>query len=287
NFGTDGATAGEKTYYWDDVEFIGGSGGPMLEQVDMPITFEDTATVDYALVDFGGNASSIVTDPTDPDNLVAQVIKTDMAETWAGTTAGDNGLATAMAFSNEETHVSLSVWSPDAGIPVRLKVEDATNGDISVETEMMTTKAGEWEILQFDFNNHVDGTAALDLSNTYDKLSIFFNFGTDGATAGEKTYYFDDMIFGFVTSVDNVQASDAGIKVTPNPSKTYFQIEFPEALNDDVQMRLFDLSGKLVKQAVLSDQVTSISTGDLLSGMYILRMVQEDKTYFQKIMVTK
>jgi hypothetical protein len=30
----------------------------------------------------------------------------------------------------------------------------------------------------------------------YDKASIFFNFGTDGAVAGEKTYYFDDVLFG-------------------------------------------------------------------------------------------
>ncbi|MFT7163885.1 MAG: gliding motility-associated-like protein, partial [Flavobacterium sp.] len=34
------------------------------------------------------------------------------------------------------------------------------------------------------------------LAFVYDKASIFFNFGTTGATAGEKTYYFDDVAFG-------------------------------------------------------------------------------------------
>jgi hypothetical protein len=49
--------------------------------------------------------------------------------------------------------------------------------------------------LTFDFANQASGTAALNLANTYDKVSIFFSFGTDGATAGAQTYYFDDVTF--------------------------------------------------------------------------------------------
>jgi uncharacterized surface protein with fasciclin (FAS1) repeats/ribose 5-phosphate isomerase RpiB len=190
NFGTDGATAGEKTYYWDDVEFIPPTGA----QVDLPVTFEDAGT-DYDLVDFGGNASSIVTDPTDPSNTVAQSIKTDAAELWAGTSMGNNGFATAIPFALDATQMSVRVWSPDAGIPVRLKVEDSNNPAISVETETLTAVAMEWDTLVFDFSNEVSGTAPLNLANTYNKASIFFNFGTDGATAGEKIYFWDDVQF--------------------------------------------------------------------------------------------
>jgi hypothetical protein len=75
------------------------------------------------------------------------------------------------------------VYSPDAGIPVRLKVEDRTDNTISVETEATTTVANAWETLTFDFSTPAAGTAALNLANTYDKASIFFNFGTDGNTA--------------------------------------------------------------------------------------------------------
>ncbi len=190
NFGTDGATAGEKTYYWDDVVFL--SSG--LAQVDLPVTFEDS-NVDYDLTDFGGNASSVVTDPTDPNNTVGQAIKTDVAELWAGTTMGDNGFASAIPFTADETQISVRVWSPDAGTPIRLKVEDSNDPGISVETEVNTTVAMAWDTLIFDFSNEVDGTAQLNLANTYNKASIFFNFGTDGATAGEKTYYWDDVEF--------------------------------------------------------------------------------------------
>jgi plastocyanin len=206
NFGTDGATAGVKTYYWDDVEFVT-AAPPVLAQMDLPVTFDDTATVNYATVDFGGNASIFVVDPIGGTNLVVESTKGAAAQLWAGTTldaGAPNGFATAIPFTATETSMSVRVYSPDAGIPVRLKVEDKTNPTISAETEAMTTGVNTWEVLTFDFITPAAGTAALNIANTYDMASIFFNFGTDGATAGVKTYYWDDV--EFVTAAPPVLA---------------------------------------------------------------------------------
>ena len=194
NFGTDGATAGAQTYYFDDVMF----GQPVvtLAQIDLPVTFEDPL-VDYTMTDFGGNTATVITDPVNPPNLVSEVVKDATAQLWAGTTVSTpNGFANAIPFTASATIMSVLVWSPDAGIPIRLKAEDNTNGAISVETEAITTVSGQWETLVFDFSNEVVGTAALNLTNTYNMASIFFDFGTDGATNGSKTYYFDDVMFG-------------------------------------------------------------------------------------------
>ena len=51
--------------------------------VDEVIDF-NSATADYALVDFVGNTSTVVADPTDATNSVVSVIKG--TETWSGTT---------------------------------------------------------------------------------------------------------------------------------------------------------------------------------------------------------
>lgn len=163
--------------------------------LNLPVTFEND-TLNYALGDFGGNVSSIVVDPTDATNKVAKSIKPASAELWAGTTVGaPNGFADAIPFTSTETKMTVRVWSPKAGIPVLLKVEDASDADISVETEDTTTIAGGWQTLEFDFSKEVRGPA-LNLNNTYDKASIFFNFGKTGAVAGELTFYWDDMMFG-------------------------------------------------------------------------------------------
>ena len=43
--------------------------------MELPVTFDDP-TINYGTIDFGGNASSFVVDPTDAGNNVVQTIKT-------------------------------------------------------------------------------------------------------------------------------------------------------------------------------------------------------------------
>jgi len=201
NFGTTGAATGERIYYFDDVKF--GAAGPVtLAQMDLPVTFDATTSVDYGLLGFGGaEQSTIVTDPTLPTNKVAKVIKTATAELWAGTTvtaAAGLGFASRIPFTFTNTKMNVRVWSPVAGIPVRLKVEDRADATRSVETEATVTTASGWQTLEFNFLNQATGTSAINLTYNYNKLSIFFNFGTTGAATGERIYYFDDVKFGAV-----------------------------------------------------------------------------------------
>ncbi len=176
-------------------------------QMDLPVTFEGSV-IEYGVIGFeGAEASTIEVDPTDATNTVVKVIKANTAQPWAGTTVTapeELGFASAIPFSTTQTQMSVRVWSPDAGIVVRLKVEDHSAPTISVETDATTTVANGWETLVFDFANEGTGTAALNLANTYDKASIFFNYGVNGATAGEKTYYFDDIEMYNATSGDDL-----------------------------------------------------------------------------------
>jgi hypothetical protein len=73
-----------------------------------------------------------------------------------------------------------------------VKLEESTNENHSVETETLTTVANEWEVLIFDFSNHVPGTPALNTSYIYDTLSVFFDFGSSG---NGEIYYWDDVTF--------------------------------------------------------------------------------------------
>jgi len=130
------------------------------QAMDLPVNFENVTPNFYALTDFGGNSSEIVVDPADAINTVAKYIKTAIAELWAGTTVGGTvGFANKVPFAADSTKMSVRVWSPAAGTPVRLKVEDASNAQISVETEANTTVASALETLVFDFSNQATGTA--------------------------------------------------------------------------------------------------------------------------------
>jgi hypothetical protein len=194
NFGVPGTTSGAKTYYLDDVAFIGGGGLPMFPFGG--ISFDAPGVV-YTLTGFGGaEDSTLVADPNDGTNTAAKVVKSATAEVWAGTTVstGPNLSAGKILFTATDTKMQVRVYSPRVGVVVRLKVEDAADGTRSVETEAVTTVADDWETLIFDFANEAAGTAPINLSYTYNKISIFFDFGTAGSDGGGGTFYFDDLL---------------------------------------------------------------------------------------------
>mgnify|MGYP006072292513 CR=1 FL=1 len=189
NFGT--VPTANETYYIDYVAFGGTATGPTKAQIDLPINWDDTANVNYTVIDFGGNVSSGVVDPTNASNLVLKTDKPTTAQTWAGTTLG-NSLATAIPFISTNTQCKARIWSAASGIPVLMKVEDASNPGIFVETLANTNRVG-WDTLTFDFSNPGPNNQALNFANTYDKVSLFFNFNV--VPAATQTYYTDDVWF--------------------------------------------------------------------------------------------
>jgi hypothetical protein len=266
----------DNTYYFDDVTGPNYGGGTTGSQVDLPVTFDDENII-YALADFGGNASQIIVDPTVETNHVVETIKTEGAETWAGTTVGGTlGFATPIPLAPGSTTMSVDVWSPVAGIPVRLKVEDHNIAEHSVETEAMTTVAMEWETLVFDFSNEAPGTAEIDFSYTFDKASIFFDFGTNGTGA---TYYWDNMEFGISTRISENIIEET--TVYPNPVIDILYLENSVNLNN---LSIYSVVGQLVYQ---SEKVNnSINVSEFPAGMYTLRANGNDgKQYFAKFIV--
>jgi uncharacterized repeat protein (TIGR03803 family) len=170
-----------------------------------PVRFDEIG-VTYTLTGFdGAEDSTVVADPANSSNSVARVVKSASAGPAAGTTAstGPNRTVDAIPFSAAGTRMTVRVYSPRAGVPVRLKVEDAADPTRSVETEANTTGVNTWETLTFNFANPATGTPALNLAHTYNKVTIFFDYGTSGAAGGGGTFYFDDVTFtGSGTAAD-------------------------------------------------------------------------------------
>ena len=188
------APAGSSDVWIDNIYFYAGT--PLGAQMDLPLTFDDEG-VDYGFEDFGGAASMIVADPEDAMNMVGQTIKTAGAATFAGTVmtsteGGPEGFASRIPLAEGASMMSVRVWSPTAGTPVRLKIENKNDPTVSVETEVNTTVAGAWDTLIFDFTMEATGTAAVNFAAVYDKAVIFFDFGSE--PAADATYYWDDVM---------------------------------------------------------------------------------------------
>ncbi len=218
DFGNVGNGSATSTFLFDDIE----QSAPILAQIDLPVTFEDPL-VDYTVTDFGNNVSTMIVDPTLPTNMVMEVVKPITAPVWAGTTISTTaGFASVIPLTLTETEMTVRVWSPTAGTPIRLKVENASNNQETCETEAVTTVAGAWETLTFNFANEAAGTATLanGISNgwVFNMASIFFNFGTGGATAGSKTYYFDDVQMALPCTTTTSSITETALDVYNAPS---------------------------------------------------------------------
>ncbi|MFZ9046567.1 MAG: hypothetical protein ACO2ZZ_11930, partial [Cyclobacteriaceae bacterium] len=150
----------------------------------LPITFEDP-DVQFNLTDFEGAATELfVTNPNvsgvNNSASVAQTLKTEGAAALSGTAIE---LASSIDFNNGKIF-NVKTLAPASGITVEMKLENATNSDISVSATAVNTVADQWEVLSFDFSSLVTDQ---DLA----KVVLIF----DNAAAGTgQTFYWDDII---------------------------------------------------------------------------------------------
>lgn len=178
--------------------------------VVLPLNFENT-NLDFGWGGFGGANAEIIDNPdVSEGNMSAKVVrlnKTNGSEVWAGAFMPLDGPVDFSA-SNK---IFINVWSPRAGIPVILKLEDATDADIFVEVTANTTVASGWNVMEFDFA----GTG--DLSLPYEKVVIFFDFGTSGT---DENFYFDDI------SLDGEAGGGGGGGGGGNDDEVAFPLDF-------------------------------------------------------------
>lgn len=166
-----------QTFYFDDIQQTSG-----LPTLGLPLTFE-SALLTYTFTDFGGAITTVepntVSGGINTSNKIAKQVKGAGAQTWAGSFID---MAAPIDFSSLHK-IKMKVWSPQAGITVKFKMEKLGNSNINIERDATTTTSNAWEELTYDFSGIVN-------SNNYQRVVVFFNFGAAGTGT---TYYFDDI----------------------------------------------------------------------------------------------
>ncbi|MAN26193.1 MULTISPECIES: hypothetical protein [Mesonia] len=175
NFNTSGT--GE-TYYFDNIQLA----SPTI--VELPITFEGSQSA-YAWTEFGGAPVTIEPNPdmsdANPSATVAKMFKVNNSLDYAGAFMD---LDNPVDF-NQNTSISMKVWSPEANTTVTLKFEDPQDGAIFAEANAVTTVANAWQTITFDFSG-------VDVNQNYQRMVLFFDFGSIGTGLD---YYFDDISY--------------------------------------------------------------------------------------------
>ena len=156
----------------------------IVDPVVLPVTFESTS-INYAWNDFSGGNVTVVANPhnntANPSTRVAKMVK-NAGDPWGGSWIGLGG---PIDFSANKVF-RMKVFSPRVGAKVLLKVENAGNGNIAFEREVLTTVANAWEDLAFDYRT-------INASNEYHNIVVIFDNGTPGDGSANFTFYMDDI----------------------------------------------------------------------------------------------
>ena len=274
DFGNVGDGGANSTFYFDNINSFDPSGG--LNQIDLPVTFEDPE-VYYTVIDFEGNGPSTIVE--EGGNHYVQVIKNNESGTSAGVTIGtEEGFATNIPVTSSDTKMYAHVFvegTTQTSIPVRFKIENSNDPTQSVETEAFTSVAGEWEVLEFDFSNEASGTAALNTSYPFNMASIFFNFGTTGNN--ETIYRLDNISFGSPISLsmnDNISTS---YRLYPNPVIDKINII---GIDGTERVTVTDVLGKELFKGLGIQEINLSNYG---KGSYFITLSKENKNHTFKI----
>lgn len=150
--------------------------------INLPLDFE-SATLPYTFTNFGG-ANTVVAPNThmsgiDMSSKVGALTKGNGSQVWAGSFIE---LSNPIDFSVMKK-IKMKVWSPQAGIIVKMKLENLADNTKNKEVDVTLTSANGWQELTFDFTT-------INLAYTYQRVVVFFDFSVGGNGA---TYFFDDI----------------------------------------------------------------------------------------------
>ena len=125
----------------------------------------------------GGTGTITTTPPTGGTGSALALLRSG-GQAWAL-----NVLTATVPFTATRKTLSARVYSPTAGIPMKIKLEAGTSntGDIAANETVVVG----WQTLTWTFTN-------ADITKTYNTIVLLPNIGTVDAAPG-KTYYFDDI----------------------------------------------------------------------------------------------
>ena len=234
--------------YFDNITF----GIPVLNPIDLPITFEDDQTPTFS--DFNGSSTLLIPNPdASGANTSATVAQNTVPANAAF--AGVNFQVDNIDITTDKVF-SLSVWSSLPNIPVLLKLENASG--VNTERAAVTTTTNAWETITFDFTD--EGQL------TYQSVTIFMNFNmTDTA---DQVYYWDTLTLGEPLGVS--ENTLANITLYPNPATSVVVLQ---ASQEIATIQVLNILGQRISSVTVNNTTSTINVSDLSAGTYIANVL--------------
>ncbi len=218
--------------------------------------------------------------------------------------AGDQGssqLKSLSAGSGVLFDLSNAIYEENfIDVPVRISSEEEVNAvDFAImvntdELEFMSVEnLQKVEALSNSINANVWNTSySLEAYNT-DEPVFSVRFMKKGDEFSQEDFtYASAFINGKKVDVNFTKATDNAlgiennafnVSVYPNPANNMFQVEVAE----ESSIQLIDMNGKVLRSIENVSDRTEVHTGELSSGIYMVRIASESNTIIKRIVISK
>jgi len=177
-------------------------------------------------------------------------------------------LGSSINFSTTQT-MKMKVLAPQAGIIVKLKLENLSNPAFNIEVDATTTVANAWEELSFTFNG-------INTANNYKRVVVFFNFGVVGT--GEY-YLFDDIQLDNTFSTPDFNSG--AVSILPNPVRDQLTVRMNQPFE---KVTVLSTLGQVIIEQAAQGVESQLSLSHLSKGMYVLAVQTTDgKQHISKL----
>jgi len=144
----------------------------------------------------------------------------------------------------------------------------------NASTDFSPPNTGVWTAFQQITANN---TVELEAGEQQMRLEIINN----------NPFNLDKLYFSLesTTNVDEIENLEQGFTISPNPTNGLIKIDLSAALtNNTNQLELFRLTGERIGMFSMNGKSTYIDLGDLDSGLYLLRLINEEVNLVHRIM---
>jgi hypothetical protein len=193
-----------------------------------------------------------------------------VSNTNGGTWANIQFDHAALDLSSQTKGFSIRVKGPrQSKVSYKLQVGDEQTNNIIEKrpTEFNYTNTNQWQTIAFDFT---DQTAT-------DKTKTVIFFDAEDAASTDITddvFMIDDIAFGEHSALSTQKGGLVGLSIYPNPVSNRVSISAAESID---RMRIYDLTGKLVKQASPHKAAFSVDVSGLSKGVYLVKLNAGDR----------
>jgi len=213
-----------------------------------------------------GSASATITSTTWEFYEVPDNNWTETNITWNNQKAIGNLIATVPGKVDGSTVL----------VPITATVLNKLNGDKKISVRITSTVYGGTTDARFVSKEHTDVNQRPTLI-LYGKIP---NAGEPFSSSQQSTTIMQD---NRGTKIALQTQNVLEVKVYPNPSSEYFSVLLPNENNEKTQLRLIDLSGRVVK-AITNIPGNTVQFGqELTTGVYLLEVKDGDKRSVVKL----